>query len=311
MNALEIRSSNAVTPQEFNAKLLNDFTAFLDVAPKTVATYQRALRQMFKFFTDNGVKMPTYEDVLNFKKSLEAKGRKASTIALYLASARRFFTWTEQRGIFPNVAAGVKAPRSDRGHKRDYFGAEQLKSILRGINRDTLKGRRNFAIVALMAVGGLRTIEVARANFEDLQTLGGEPVLYVQGKGRKDKADFVKIPAQVLKAIQEYISARGKIEDDAPLFAGIGNRNKNGRLTTRCISGIAKSAMRSAGYDNRRLSAHSLRHSAVTIALLSGARIDEVRAFARHSNIATTTIYAHNVDRLRSQCENNICSMIF
>lgn len=300
-----------ISRKNFNIqKLLDDFIAFLDVSPKTSATYSRALRQMVNFFAENNVKSPSYDDIVNFKKSLEAKKCKASTIALYLASARRFFTWTEQRGIYPNIAAGVKAPRSDRGHKRDYFGAEQLRKILSGINRNTLEGQRNFAIVALMAVGGLRTIEISRANIEDLRTLGGETVLYVQGKGRNDKTEFIKLPASILKAIRAYLAERGKCERTEPLFAGIGNRHKKGRLTTRAISGIAKNAMRTAGFDDTRLSAHSLRHSAVTLALLSGNNLDDVRVFARHNNISATTIYAHNVERIKSTCEKNICDLI-
>ena len=162
-----------------------------------------------------------------------------------------------------------------------------------------------------MATCGLRTIEVSRANIEDLRNLGGEMILYVQGKGRKDRTEFVKIPDPLLRAINDYLSLRGNAPDDAPLFAGIGNRNRDGRMCTRTISQIAKKAMRSAGYNSRRLSAHSLRHSAVTLSLLAGQSIQEVQSFARHANISTTTIYSHAVDRIRSTCEASIASAIF
>ncbi|MBQ6001302.1 MAG: tyrosine-type recombinase/integrase, partial [Synergistaceae bacterium] len=82
-------------------------------------------------------------------------------------------------------------------------------------------------------------------------------------------------------------------------------------LTTRTISGIAKRTMRQAGFDSPRLSAHSLRHSAVTLSLLAGADLAEVQAFARHSNISTTQIYSHAVDRINSMCENAISDAIF
>lgn len=303
--------NDAMTNPEFGANLLNDFFAYLDVTPKTTATYQRALRQLFKYFTDNGISRPSHDDILNFKKSLESAGKKASTIALYLAAARRFFAWTEQRGICPNVAGGVKAPKQERGHKRDFLGADQLAGILSGMKHGTVQEVRDFAIMALMSVAGLRTIEVSRANFEDLRTLGGEPVLYVQGKGRKERTEFVKIPAPVHKAISDYLAMRGKVADNAPLFASISNRNKDGRMSTRSISRIAKTIMQKAGYDNARLTAHSLRHSAVTLALLGGMPLSEVQSFARHSNMNTTLIYSHAVDRMKSMCENVISDMIF
>lgn len=304
-------ASNAVASQQFGACLLNDFFGFLDVSEKTRATYQRALLQLFRYFTAHGISTPSYDDIVAFKKELESAGRKASTISLYLAAARRFFSWTEQRGICPNVALGVKPPRCERGHKRDFLGATQLKAVLGNMSRESLQERRDFAIMALMTVDGLRTVEISRANVEDIRTLGDCTVLFVQGKGRKDRTEFVKLPAPVLAAINEYLALRGQVKDSEPLFAGIGNRNRKGRMTTRSISGIAKSALRSAGYNSSRLTAHSLRHSAVTLSLLGGMSLQEAQAFARHSNISTTTIYAHTVDRIRSMCEDTVCGMIF
>ena len=304
-------SNNSLAVQGLGENLLNDFFRFLDVSEKTRSTYQRALRQMFKYLTVNSISRPSYDDMVNFKKSLEQAGRKASTIALYFAAARRFFAWTQQRGICPNVAKDVKAPRQEKGHKRDFLGAKQLKRILSGLAQGTLQEKRDFAIMALISIGGLRTIEVARANVEDIRILGECTVLYVQGKGCNDRTEFVKLPAPVLEAINDYLKARGHADGTAPLFASSSNRNKNGRLTTRTISGIVKTALRNAGYDSSRLTAHSLRHSAVTLSLMGGISLSEVQSFARHSNIATTMIYAHNVDRINSMCENTICSMIF
>ncbi len=295
--------------KSFGEYLLTDFFLFLDVSEKTMATYRRALKQLFAFFHSNNITTPTYDDILLFKKNLEARNCKSATIALYLAATRRFFSWCEQKNIFQNVAVGVKAPKQERGHKRDFLGAKQLKLLLSTIKRETLEGKRNYAIMALMSVGGLRTIEVSRANVEDIRILGDFTVLYVQGKGRKDRTEFVKLPEPVLKAINEYLSERTSGGD--ALFVSTSNRNRNGRLTTRTISGIAKKAMRKAGFDSTRLSAHSLRHSAVTLSLLAGADLADVQAFARHSNITTTQIYSHTVDRVKSSCENMISDAIF
>ena len=162
-----------------------------------------------------------------------------------------------------------------------------------------------------MATGGLRTVEVVRANIEDLSTIGGVPVLYVQGKGRTDKKDFIKLTPEVLTAIREYLDARGEVSTLAPLFASLSHRNSGSRLTTRTISNVAKHSMIAAGFNSHRLTAHSLRHSAVTLALLNGASLQEVSHFARHSNISTTMIYSHDVDRLRSSCEASISTAIF
>ena len=148
MSLIRIADNNAVIQSEFGANLLNDFFAFLDVSEKTMSTYRRALKQVFGYFTVNGISRPSHDDILSFKKALESKGRKPSTIALYLAATRRFFAWTEQRGIYTNVANGVKAPRQDKGHKKDFFSATQLKGILSGMSHNTLQNKRDYAIMA-------------------------------------------------------------------------------------------------------------------------------------------------------------------
>lgn len=287
------------------------FLEFLDVTPLTAKAYRTGITQFLSFLQCEGVKFPERQNVIDFKKSLQLSGHKTATIALYLSALRRFFDWCETEGLYKNITRGIKAPKQDKGHKRDFLSAESLRCVLAQPERNSLEGKRNFAVLALMATCGLRTVEVVRANVEDFRTLCGVNVLYIQGKGRNDKKEFVKLTAPVMNAIRDYLNARGKVNGNAPLFASCSRRNKGGRLTTRTISAICKSAMVNAGFDSPMLTAHSFRHSAVTIALMNGQTLAEVQFFARHSNIATTQIYAHNVDRLKSQCENVITSALF
>ena len=309
MNELEVIKDS--TQKGITLTLLNQFTDFLDVSSNTTKAYSKALRQLFNYFGENGIATPTRESILDFKRALQDKGRKPSTIALYLAAARRFFAWTENTGIYPNITTGIKAPKLSKGHKKDCFSGSQIKSILSGIDRSTVEGLRNYAVMALMTTGGLRTVEITRANIEDLRTVGGVSVLYIQGKGRSDKTEFIKLTPKVEQAIRAYLKTRGQVAINAPLFASESKRNRGHGLTTRTISGIAKAAMIDAGFNSSRLTAHSLRHTAVTLALLAGQELAEVQHFARHHNISTTQIYAHNIDRMNSQCEAVISNAIF
>ena len=108
---------------------------------------------------------------------------------------------------------------------------------------------------------------------------------------------------ECLRPIYDYLEARGETDPEAPLFASIGNRNAGGRMTTRTISRMAKEAMAACGISSAKLTAHSLRHTAVTFALLGGATVQEAQAMARHASISTTMIYAHNLDRLNAGAE--------
>ena len=294
-----------------SSTVIQSFVQFLDVAPLTVKTYKAGISRFVDFIQCKGITRPQREDVLNFKHSLQSCGCTPSTVAAYLSALRRFFDWTESEGIYPNITRGIKAPKQDKGHKRDFLPAEGLQAMMKGIDRSTVEGKRNYAMLALMSTCGLRTVEVVRADVADVSTIGGEPVLFVQGKGRCDKKEFVKLTPPVLAALRDYLATRGQVKGNAPLFASCSHRNKGGRLTTRTVSNVAKSAMKGAGYNSRRLTAHSLRHSAVTLALMSGQSLAEVQYFARHSSINTTMIYAHNVDRLKSGCEAALSRAVF
>ena len=293
------------------AEIISKFTSYLDVSQLTVRAYMSGLKQFSKYLSSTGVKNPVRENVLAFKKELEVKGRKTATIALYLSALKRFFSWTESEGIYQNIANRVKAPKQAKGHKKDYFAGTQVKSILSVIDRSTIEGKRNYAMIGLITTCGLRTIEVVRANIEDIRVIGGVSVLYVQGKGRTEKTDFVKLTPQVEGALREYFKARGKVAQNEPLFASVSKRNFGHGLTTRTVSSVCKSAMSEAGFNSDRLTAHSLRHTAVTLALLSGQSLTDVQAFARHSSINTTMIYNHSVNRITSQCELSIANSIF
>lgn len=291
--------------------VIKRFVDYVDVSPVTLKAYVSGIRIFIEYLNANGLKSPVRDDVIAFKRALQSEGKSPATIGLYLSAIRRLFAWCEAEGIYANITAGVKAPKKDKGHKRDYLSGSQIAQVLDTADRATIEGKRNFAIMAVMSVCGLRTVEIVRANVEDIRTLGNATVLYVQGKGRNDKKEFVKLTAPVIEAINDYLRTRGHVRGNAPLFASCSRRNCGGRLTTRTISSVCKSAMITAGYNSSRLTAHSLRHSAVTIALMAGQSLSDVQAFARHSNIQTTQIYAHNVDRLKSACESALTEAIF
>ena len=314
MNSLTVIGSSSAAMEKqpvLTEDLYSRFISYLDAKPKTVESYTRALRQFFVWMGNNGVTQPRFEDVKAYRDELLTM-HKPTTVQAYVFTVRRFFEWTESEGLYPNVAGKIKGAKLNREPKKDYLTSEQAKAVLNGIERDTVQGKRNYAIVTLMLTGGLRDVEVSRACVEDLRAVGNNTVLYIQGKGKDEKADFVIVPEQAERAIRDYLKARGKAEPTEPLFASISNNSKGQGMSTRSISGVCKEAMIRAGYDSDRLTAHSLRHTAVTLALIAnGGNIQEAQQFARHANIATTQIYAHNLEKQNNQCSRLVAASIF
>ena len=310
INIVSSNSGIQVRQQNTLEDLARRFAEYLDVSELTVKSYKSGVRKFLEFLHCNGITNPTRDSVILYKKELMSR-YSANTTALYLSAIRRFFSWCDSEGLYPNITNGVKSPKISHEHKRDAFTASELKDIISGIERNSLEGLRNYALFTLIVSCGLRTCEAVRADVGDMHRVSGILVLDIQGKGHSGKDAFVKLTPNVEKAIREYLKARGNVSDDEPLFASCSRRNYGQRLTTVTVSQVCKRAMVSAGFDSHRLTAHSLRHSAVTLCLLGGMSLSDTQVFARHSSINTTMIYNHSVNRMKSLCEATIASAIF
>ncbi len=229
---------------------------------------------------------------------------------LKVAAVRRFFAWLEEKGLYANVAAGIKGARTPKGFRKGTLTVEQIRATLQGINKSSIEGKRNYAIFNLLVRTGLRTIELHRANIEDIRQEAGEALLYIQGKGQDSKDAFVLLTEEALRPIREYLTARNEKDTSRPLFVSHSRRNAGERLSEETISRIVKNALRAAGIDDRRLTAHSLRHTAITLSLLGGASLQEAQTMARHADINTTLIYAHNIQRIKQAPERKIASLL-
>ena len=289
---------------QFTDELVQRWISFAGIRPTSQITYTKALKQLFKYFRENQIVNPTRDDLLDWKAQLSEK-LKPSSLQLYLVAAKLFFRFLEQEGIYRNISDNIKGTKLDHEHKKEALTIKQCKDILSVINIFTDKGLRDRAIIALMMTAGLRTIEVVRANIEDIHNFGEHTYLSVQGKGHDEKAAKIMIASQVYEFIKEYLDTRSNRNVREPLFVSTSRRNFNQRLETQTISRLVKSVMRDVGI------AHSLRHTAATQALLNGVSLTQVQQILRHSNINTTLIYSHHLERLKNKGEQIVADAIF
>lgn len=291
-------------------ELFARYVAYIDASEATVRAYTSSTRNFIQYLIDHSTTAPRREDVIAYRDDLKAQGYKPATIQARIIAVRLFFQWLEMSGLYPDVAKHVKAGKVSTEHKRDYLTRNQLNQVFDGVDTSTLQGKRDYAILVLMSCGGLRCIEVSRAKVDDLRTVGEDCVLFVWGKGRTEAAEYVRIPPEVEAVIRTYLAARGA-KGSEPLFTSMSNNSAGHAITTRSVSRLVKTHLREAGFDSDRLVAHSLRHSAVTIALLEGEDPQHVQEFARHKSFTTTMRYAHNLDKSKNTCSRSIAGAIF
>ena len=286
--------------------LINAFLSSQDVKPSSKKTYRKALKRFLAWVTKGNISTPVREDILAYKDSLKAEGLSPFTVSSYLVAVRKLYEWAESKQLYPNIARSIKGIKKPKGFRKDALTPTQIKTLLTDIDRSTPPGRRDYALLNLLIRTGLRTIEVERANIEDIRQEGEEAILWIQGKGQDSKDDFVLLTDSALRPIRESLADRGQVEDTAPLFCSLSHRSDKKRLHVGSLSRIVKTHLKGVGLDSGRLTAHSLRHTAITLSLNAGATIQEAQALGRHANISTTMIYAHNIDRMKNAPERKI-----
>ena len=310
LSGVQGESKLPIYNQEITA-FIERFLAEADVAEASKETYRNGLTQFFSWYQSKGLTDITRAVILTYKKE-QLERVQATTVGTYLSALRSFFRWLESEKLYPNVAAGVKGVKLSQTHKKDALTPSQVSRVLESLKEkgDCAIAKRNYALFNLMVRTGLRGIEVNRANVGDIRNRGTQTVLYVQGKGQSHKDQFVVLTDAAVRPLYAYLSMRDRRSKDDPLFVSLSTRSYGNRLSLRSLREIMKDAMRGAGYDDDRLTTHSLRHTAVTLALLGGATVQQAQAMARHNSITTTMVYAHNLSRVNDAAEFNIDRML-
>lgn len=296
----------------FNTNLFYNFIQYTDVKETTLKGYTVCIRQFMNWMQENGIRQPGREDIKAYKAYLEAQNFTAGTKAQYLRAVKHFFKWAASEGLYPNIADNIKGAKVRQDNtKKEAFNEEDIKTILDSIDRTTEAGKRDYAMILLSVTGGLRIIEMQRADIQDIATIKGQQVLYIQGKGRDEKDEYIKLIPEVQTAISDYLQTRKHYKKNDPLFTGTSNRGKGQRMAEPSISRIIKTVFKNAGFDSGKLTAHSLRHTSNTLLFKSGADLYTVQQHARHSDPKTTEIYIHAVDREKDRSEQAIYNQIF
>ena len=295
--------------------LLAVFAEFLDIdvgagdaASDTLKTYRRQLQQ-FLHWCDSKQINPvdvTKDDIKRYRHwMIKTKKYKSATISLKLSVVRRFYQAAVEKGLLGiNPAAGVKPPREKRdpAEKITYLESAEVTQLLHTIPEDgTIKCARDRAILAIMALEGTRTIELHRADIASLVRQGNNLGIRVEGKR---SIRVVPLTPDIAKILVFYLKLREaageKLKPNRPLFIAVGNRAGGNRISRRGIRLIVDNYLELADLKynpGRTISAHSLRHTAGTLALRAGADLRQVQDLLGHSDPRTTCIYAHVGDR--------------
>jgi site-specific recombinase XerD len=288
--------SSALTAAEFH-QLSNvppeaEWFANLDNA-RTRRAYQIDLRDFMGFI---GIAQPdefrtvTRAHVLAWRKTLETRALSAATIRRKLAALSSLFEYLcERNAVDFNPVGGVKRPKGNSNEgKTPALGDHQARALLDAPDPETLKGKRDRAMLAVLLYHGLRREELCLHKVVDIHDRRGVTHLRIQGKGSKLR--YVPLHPASAERIHTYLDVAGHgTTPDSPLFQSL---RKTGASIT--ADGVYKCVLAYAAQAKVRVDGfgvHSLRATAATNALEHEADIAKVQEWLGHANVATTRLY--------------------
>ena len=321
-----------VVPETETTNLEDIFARFLQMevgdgkaSADTIRNYLSQTKQYLEWCRDN-LLSPTEaepEDIKLYRQHLVQSGYANSTIATKLNIIRIFYKAAHNHGLIGNnPVAKVKAPRDrkDPAARITFMEAEELKFLLDHIqsqldeaktNKDRLSLLRDRALIGIMSLEGCRTVEMHQLKVEDIVRQGIKTGLQVTAKRA---SRIVPLTENLTAQLDEYLQLRRKvlrrkIKPTDYVFVSLSNNNKGGQLSRRSIREICDRALVECHLKHtpgRTLTAHSLRHTAGTLALRTGSDLRQVQDLLGHADPRTTSIYAHVGDRWEHNPGNNI-----
>lgn len=280
-------------------EIIAEWISECDILPATKRDYERKIALWFRWLAgqDIDTRAPERTHVLAYKQHFQAAGKSVYTVNSLVTILKLFYGFCDQRGYYDNIAAGIKSSKHHTEYSKLPLTSEQAFRLLESIGGRTTIDHRDRLLISLMLFNGLRTCEVERINIGDFSTREGEPILYIQRKGRKDKKEIVVLHANTVEWLEEYIADRDFVEDD-PLFISHKRRCDN-RLVRQTIGRIVKQRLLRIGISNPKISAHSLRHTFGALLVEQGVDIETIKDMMGHSDTKTTRIYIEMAQQRR------------
>ena len=270
-------------------------------------TYDHAITEFVEWYCSEPRLAFNRTVVLRYRISLEQRQFAPSTINLRLAAVRRIAYEAADSGLLsPELAAGIRRVKGVRRlgvRVGNWLTAEQGKRLLEATSTDTLRTKRNQAMLSLLIGCGLRRAELLGLTMNSIQ-LREEHWVIANLVGKGGHIRTVPIPLWVKQAVDVWIEsaqiASGRV------FRSI---NKAGKIwgdgmTPKVLWEVVKDAATRLGIE--KLAPHDLRRTCARLCHLAGGELDQIQFLLGHVSIQTTERYLGCKQKLRIAVNDNL-----
>ena len=270
-------------------------------------TYDHAITEFVDWYCSEPRLAFNRTVVLRYRIYLEQQQYAPTTINLRLAAVRRVAFEAADSGLLsPELAAGIRRVKGVRRigvRVGNWLTVEQGKRLLAGVERRSLRGKRNYAMLAMLIGCGLRRGELLALRVESIQ-LREEHSVIADLLGKAGHIRTVPVPRWVKDATDEWKEASGITE--GALFRSI---HRTGRvwgtgMTPKVLWEIVREAASRAGIE--KLAPHDLRRTCARLCRLAGGELDQIQFLLGHVSIQTTERYLGCKQKLRCAVNDRI-----
>ena len=301
--SLQLRDPRALSAPEFQrlAQVPPEAQWFANLdSVQTRRAYEsdiRAFTAFVRIAQPEEFRAVTRGHVLAWRADLEKQGLARSTIRRKLAALSSLYDYLcDANAVTHSPVRGVKRPKVESYEgKTPALSDAQARKLLDAPPTDTLKGKRDRAILSVLLYHALRREELTKLLVKDLnQARRGIPHLRVQGKGGKLR--YIPAHRDTLLLVAEYLKEAGHAkEQDGPLFRPVRNPRAGHTATALTPGGVYSEVvvryMHQVGIAGENMGPHALRATAATSALENNADIVQVQEWLGHASISTTRVY--------------------
>lgn len=305
-------------------QLVQEYLNYLDAVKSqselTILEYASDLRTFFRFLfrKKNNISDSVSDEDLNIKnidiefikniKLTDAysylsyckneRKNNETTRARKVVAIRRFFYYIcDNCGyIKDNPMKTLDIPKIKKSQPKylTLEESEKLLSVIDGKNKE-----RDYAIITLFLNCGIRLAELVSINYNDIRTDGS---ILITGKGNKER--IVYLNSACKSAVEEYMKVR---QNDGVKTHALFLSSRNTRISPKTVQHIVYTYLDKAGFGNRGLSVHKLRHTAATLMYQYGdVDLLVLKEILGHENLGTTEIYTHLAnDATKKAIESN------
>lgn len=274
---------------------INDFLDYITTTKKvsknTVAAYKQDIMAFGRFLSDNGI--DEFEDasntqIVSYLMDLKQNGKSKATVNRKLASIRAFYRFLMSQGLVQeNPTEGIKSPKISR-KEISYLSIDEIERLLDAPD-DSIKGKRDKAMLEVLYATGIRVSEVIELKVSDVNLSMG----FIKCNGNHGRARIVPIGKPARRALMTYLEEsrpaliRGMDDDEnSPLFV-----NYMGEVFTR--QGFWK-ILRQYGKQvnlESKLTPQTLRNSFAMHMVQNGIDMRSLQELMGHEDILATQVY--------------------